>query len=380
MSIPQIPTLAEIKNRIVADLDSKLNQTTPALPKAFNKVLAGALAGLILLLYQAILWTYRQIFPSTADLASLKLLGSLVNIFQLPATFAVLQVDIGGDASYTPPEGTQFRSDSGIVYIITQTEKIETSLIASCQLTALTSGEIGNLINGSILNIVNPDPQLIGTATVTATITSGDDEESDDEFRDRVTKEYTKRRTGGAPADYESWGLETPNFDWISPLDSPTTAGEVQVYGKVDNQPDGIPTGNQLTELYQYLTVDPNTGLRTRHPIGPDVLTLPISRFSFDVEVFIQSPTAQIEADITEAITNYVETREPFNEAIDLVKIDTVSEGGIADVANDVANPQQSTVTQVILKQTNNGSIITSYQLFGGEWGKINSITFTEVL
>ena len=85
MAIPTIPTAAEIKARIKSDIENKINQTTPALPKAFNDVLAGALAGLILLLYQAILWTYRQIFPTTADITALELLGALVNITRLPA-------------------------------------------------------------------------------------------------------------------------------------------------------------------------------------------------------------------------------------------------------------------------------------------------------
>jgi len=48
MPIPTIPTAAEIKARIIADIENELNQTTPALFKAFNRVLAGAIAGFIL--------------------------------------------------------------------------------------------------------------------------------------------------------------------------------------------------------------------------------------------------------------------------------------------------------------------------------------------
>lgn len=379
MSIPVIPTLQEIKDRIVADLENKINQVTPALPKAFNKVLAGSIAGLFLLLYQACLWTYRQIFPSTADIVALRLLGALVNVFQLPAVFAVLVADVPGTNAYVPPEGTLFRGSNGAVYKITTTEAISSGT-ASVTLTAQTSGEIGNLPNGTILDIVSPDPNLTGIATITATTTSGDDAESDDSLRARVISEYRKRRTGGAPADYESWGLETPNFDWISPLDSPTTPGEVEVYGRVDNQTDGIATGNQLSELYDFLTKDPVSGLRTRHPIGPDVITKPITRFSFDIEIFIQGSTPSIESDITLGVTNYLETQEPFNVAIDIIRIDTISQGGIADIANDIANPQSATITAVILSQTTPSLIIQSYQLFGGEFGKVNSITFTDVI
>lgn len=377
MPIPTIPTATEIRNRIIADIENKLNQTTPALPKAFNRVLAGAIAGLILLLYQAILWTYRQIFPDTADITSLALLGALVNITQISAVNAVLQADVAGTESYVLQTGVQF-TYGGIVYEVTTGGTISGGVV-SAELTALTAGEIGNVPNGTILNIIQPNPDLVGTAEVTATNTSGDDAESTDAFRTRVSNEYKKRRTGGAPADYEAWGLETPNFDWISPLDDPDVAGEVIVYGRVDNQTDGIPTGDQLNELYSYLTVDPDTGLRTRHPIGPDVTPMAITRKLFDVTIFIQNGTGPIEADVTDAVTQYIETQEPFNEAIRTIRKDTISEGGISQVSNEVANPQGATITSVVLEAVDPALVVQSYQLFGGEFAKVNSVTYTPV-
>ena len=379
MPIPTIPTAAEIKNRIVSDLENKLNQTTPILPKAFNRVLAGAIAGIILLLYQAIIWTYAQIFPEKADDISLSLLGALVNILRIPAVFAVLQADVTGVETYVVQTGVLFRSSNDVVYKVTTGGTISGGT-TSIVLTAQEAGEIGNLPNGSILDIVQPDSNLDGTATITATNTSGDDQESLDSFRSRVSSEYKKRRTGGAPADYETWGLETPNFNWISPLDDPGLAGEVIVYGRVDNQTDGIPTGDQLTELESFLNVDPLTGLRTRHPIGPPTDEQPISRFLFDIEIFIQNGTGAIEADVENAVTDYVETQEPFNEAIHTIRKDTISEGGISAIANDVANPQGATITSVTLTQLSPVLIIQSYQLFGGEFGKVDTITFTPVV
>ena len=379
MSIPILPTVTEIKNRIVADLENKLNQTTPLLNKAFNRVLAGAIAGVIILLYQMILWTYRQIFPTTADIASLRLMGALVNVFPLEAEFAVLEVEIPGTNGYTVPETTLFRSSSNVVYKV-QVATLISGGIATVNIKAQESGEIGNLANGTVLDIVQPDPNLTGIATVTDTITSGDDAETPESYSQRVISEYQKRKTGGSPADYEAWGLEAPNFIWVSPLDDPDTAGEVIVYGKVDNQTDGIPTGSQLQELDDYLNLDPDTGLRTRHPIGPATTTLAITRFEFDIEIFIQNGDAAIESDITEGVTEYVENQEPYNAAIHTIRKDTISNGGISSIANDIANPQGATVTDVILTQVSPTLIVPSYQLFGGEWGKVRNITFTVVV
>lgn len=379
MAIPILPTVKEIKARIVADLDNKLGQVAPTLPKAFNKVLAGAIAGLILLLYKSILWVYRQIFPSTADLVSLKLLGAIVNVFQLPAEFAILQVEMPGNETYIPPQDTEFKSPDGFVYKITTTTAI-TGGIAVCQVTALQSGEASNQINGTELSIIKTDSQLLGTATVTNTITSGDDAEDIDSFRLRVTGAYQKRKTGGAPADYEAWALETPNVNWASPLDSPDLPGDVIVYIKVDNKTDGIPLQAQLDEVLQFLLYNPVTGIRDRHPIGPYPIPTAITRREFDVNLSVQDATSLIKDDIEEAVRNYVETRQPFNIAITLIRKDTISRGSISDAGNDVANPQSATVISTTLTQVTPFLEIQFYQLFGGEFGKLRNVTFTDIV
>ncbi len=378
MALPTIPTAKEIKDRIVSDLETYLNQNTPMLPKAFNRVLAGAIAGAILLLYQAILWTYKQIFPDTADITSLRLLGALVDVEQLPATFTILECTVSGQESAPVTEGTLFRGSNNMVYKVT-TGDFVTGGIATVQMTAQESGEFGNLPNGSILDIVSPDPLLLGTAVVISTITSGDDAESDDSFRTRVSAAYKKRKTGGSPVDYEAWVLEAPNVNWVSPLDSPILPGDVDTYIKVDNQPDGIPTQSQLDEALQYSLINPETGLRDRHPIGPYPIIKPITRKEFDIEIFIQDGTPTIQADIESAVIDYVENREPFNTAISLSRIDTISRGGISDISNNIANPQGSTVIAVNLTQVDPLKQIQSYQLYGGEFGKTRNIIFTVV-
>ena len=104
----------------------------------------------------------------------------------------------------------------------------------------------------------------------------------------------------------------------------------------------------------------------------------PLARLQF--EIFIKDGTPQIESDVETAVTNHVETQEPFNEAIRTIIKDTISVGSISAVANAIANLQSSTITDVVLDQVSPPLTITSYQLFGGEFGKVNSITFTPVV
>lgn len=381
MSFPTIPTATEIKDRIISDIETALNQTTPAMPKAFNRVLAGALAGVIVLLYQTVYYTYKAIFPSTADEVALKLLGAIVDIDMLPAEFAVLSVNIPGIDGTAVDTTVQFLGANSVVYKVTIGATVSGG-VATCEITAQESGEIGNLSDGDSLSIVSPVVGLDGTATVVSTVTSGDDAESLDSYRTRVIAAYRKRKTGGSPADYEEWGLETPNFVWVSPIDQTSLPGDVLVYGKVDNQTDGIPSGSQLTELESYLkSSDPtNTTIRDRHPIGPPLDVQAISRVLFDITISIQNGTTEIESDVDDAVIQYVENQEPYNEAISLIRSDTISEGGISSAGNDVANEAGATITSVILTQTSTSTVIPSYQLFGGEWGKVNSITYVDVV
>lgn len=62
-----IPTLAEIRDQILSDIESATGQSTPLLPKAVWRVLAAAMAGALVLLYRFGAWAYRQIFTLTAD-------------------------------------------------------------------------------------------------------------------------------------------------------------------------------------------------------------------------------------------------------------------------------------------------------------------------
>ncbi len=380
MALTTLPTAAEIKARIIADIENEINQTTPSFPKAFTRVLAGAMSGVILLLYQLGLWLYKQIFPDTADDASVVLLGQLVNITRLPAVASIITATVGGTIGEAASEGTLFLGGNSVVYKITTGGIVGGSGLATVTMTSQETGEIGNLANGSILNIISPDPVLTGTATVTATTTEGDDKESLDSFRSRVSAGYKKRRTGGSPADYEAWGLETPNFDWISPVSDPNTPGKILLYGRVDNQTDGIPIQSQLDALEVMVLQDPVTGKHNRQPIGDEVEALPISRFSFDITISIQNGTTAIKDNIESGVESYVENQQPYNEGVSLTRNDTISESGISNIASDIAIPAGAAITSVELVQTSPVLAITSYQLFGGEWGKVNSISWVDVV
>jgi uncharacterized phage protein gp47/JayE len=252
--------------------------------------------------------------------------------------------------------------------------------VAVCRATALSAGDGGNLANGEELSIVAADVNLTGTATVAGTLTSGADAESTEHFRSRVVVRYRKRFTGGSPADYELWGLEAPHFVWVSPYASSTVPGALVVYGKVDNQTDGIPSAAQLQELQAYIERDPDTGKRNRKPATDEVSYLPISRYLLNIEIQIEDGTPALKTNIAAAIGEYLESLEPYNEGVSMSRLDTVTNAGISAVAQLLAQEAGATIHQVTVSAALSGLPVTSYVLYGGEHAKMNSCTFVDVL
>lgn len=379
MTMPAIPTVKDVRNRIVTDLEQAFNQTTPLLPKAFNRALAGSIAGLHVLRYRAILWVYKQIFPDRADEEALVLLGSLVGLTRGRPIAAVLAVNVSGTDGTTVTEGIRFTAANGITYEVTDGATV-TGGSAACKVTALTKGEDGNLANADTMTITAPVVGLTGTATVTGTETSGANQEPLATFRRRVVARYRKRLIGGSPADYELWGLETPNFVWISAVGHPTDPLTVVVYGRVDNQTDGIATSDQLTELESYLTSDPATGEANRKPTTDNLDVRAITRAIFNVEIDIQDATEQLKTSITSAISDFIESREPFNEGTSDTRSDSVNQSEISAIAVGLAQPAGATVLRTDLIEDATGEVNPPYILYGGEHAKLGTVTYTDVV
>ncbi len=381
MSIPAIPSITEIKNRIISDIEIKVNQTVPILPLAFTKVLASAIAGFIYLNYQATLWVYKQIFPASSDYFNLVLLGAIVDIEPTEAVQAVLLCDIPGTGAQVNA-GTLFVGTNNITYQVTTNTPIVTGMalnVPCLALTSLTSGEIGNLGAGEILDIVNTDLNLTGTAEVASTQTTGADEESRESFSARVGLRYRTRFIAGTPGGYALYGLETPHFIWVGPYADSVLPGVVNVYGRVDNQTDGIPTTAQLATLKSYLSFDPDTGLETRRPISDTLNTLPITSKEFDLAIYVHDSNSELNAQIEDAVNDYIATLEPYIIGVSGTRKDVLTNTDIAGVGDAIAGLEGAKVTQVILTDVLTSSAETNYTFYGGETGKFRNITFVVV-
>lgn len=379
MAQPTIPSIQEISDRIYTDITGKINQGIPTLPLSFVKVLSAALAALFFLKYLAIIWVYRQIFPATADYENLVLHGAVVDTTPVGAVQAVLLCDIDGSGAQVTA-GTLWTGTNNIVYRVVSTVPIVGGTAPDVQLLALTSGDIGNLENGEILNIASVDLGLDGTALVVDTLTSGADAESDESFSKRVALRYRTRYINGSTSGYAQNGLECPNFIWVGPYAHPTLPGAINIFGKVDNQVGGIPTQAQLNELLDYVTYDPITGKTVRRPTCDTIYTLPIFNRQFDLEVFISGSNSEINANITTAVNNYMDSLEPYIEGMSGSRKDVLTNTGVAGEADAVAVAAGAKVTSVTITDVLTALPETNYTFYGGEFGVFRNITFTVVI
>jgi hypothetical protein len=74
----QVPTTEELKNTIIAQLEASFGQTVPVFVKAFLRVLATVLAGMLVILYKYGGWIFLQQFVQYASYSAVTINGKPV--------------------------------------------------------------------------------------------------------------------------------------------------------------------------------------------------------------------------------------------------------------------------------------------------------------
>ncbi len=329
MTAPEIPTTEEINDRIISDIESSISQSTPLMFKAFNRVLAFALAGVFTILYKFGQWAIKQIFTITQDEDSLELKGDQYDIARKVAVAAELTAGYTGDNGTAIPVGKQFRGNSnGLLYSVQSALTIAGG-VAAGNVLCLTSGEDSNLVNGSIITILQPIAGLDNQATITATVTEGEDQEAIEDYRARISEREKTPPQGGSLVDYVLWAKEvsgiTRAFAWGHREEATITEGHVYVYPLNDGEASRIPSAPKLTEVQEYIDDS------TRAPMQVVIIVVPaMDEVVFDIDVSALEPdTAAIQAAFATNVEEYLLEREPqqFVDQLDVKNV--ISRSGI---------------------------------------------------
>ena len=300
-----IPTITEIKEQILSDIETATGKTAPLLPISVWSVISTALAGALYLVYKFIDWTRKQIFVNTADYEGLILIGQEYGLFPN------VSQEWRGTATITGTNGTnipigKIYTRGNFAYQVTVLATISSGS-ATLVLESLTSGSGPNLIATDILTESNPTVGLSSTITIATITQSGRDEESIENFRNRISLRQKFPPQGGSVSDYVQWTLEVPGISEAFPfLDSP---GIIYVYPLLEttNPLNRIPDNSKLTEVENYLNSYP---LR---PLNANINTSAFTEITINVAISnLQVDTPALRATIESEITDYFFSRRPL--------------------------------------------------------------------
>ncbi len=392
------PTIKQISDNIVAQLEASLAQTIPWLPKTFSRVLAKALAGVFVLLYKYAGFMSLQQFVRTAQYGDTEVNGQVVNPLlewgrlvgvsdPRSPTRAELSVEITveNQGGVLPANSQLIGPGNGVTYItlaavpLDAATKITVVRAVADQTGGGGAGVVGNVAAGEFLSFAGPLPNVARAALVLGQAVTGADGESEDSYRQRVLDRFRKRPQGGAKADYEQWGEEAAGIANVYPYTS-EFPGQVDLYVEATpasaGNPDGIPTEGQLQSVLDLVNLDQN-GKASRRPVDALVNAYPITRSAFDVAVGSLSVdnVAQVREDIQTALVDYFLSREPYIPGLSSPpRVDRITRTAVAGVVDDIVTAAGGVFGSASVRL--GGVNVEVYSLGIGEKAKLGALTW----
>lgn len=370
MSLPT-PSTQTIADNIVAQIAASISQSVPLLPKAFIRVLAKVLAGVFVLLWKYCGFIFLQLFVAYASADPTTINGKVVQPLvewgrligvgdPLPSVQAelLISVVVKNQVGSLAARSSLVRSSTGVIYQTIAEVPLDAPTVpvriraVSDQSGGDGSGIIGNLQAGDVVEFANPLPNVSKAAAVVSQTVTGANAELIELYRARIVARFQSAPQGGAYADYRDWAEEVPGIVNVYPYAG--APGEVDVYVEASvetsGSADGIPTGAQLTAVYNAITFD-DAGLASRRPVGAAVNVFPIARAAFSVTITGLIPdTTDTRAAIKAGISEYLSTREPFIDGLSVLpKNNRITEAAIAGIVDGIVDAQAASVVSVSL-------------------------------
>lgn len=242
------PLLDDLRRRIGADLEIKLPGADTRLRVNNLRAFSEVEAGVAHLLYGRLDWSFRQLFPDTAEIEFLDRWASIWGVPRIPAAPATGPATWPADPGAAIRDGAIVRRSDGVEYIIPY-GAAEADGEITATLHAANPGRDGNAEPGTGLSLMTTFAGVAVNGEVAPPgLAGGADEQSDPLLLRAVLARIRQPPHGGAAFDYVRWALEIPGVTraWCYPLQS--GAGSVVVRFMMDevraDNPDGagIPT------------------------------------------------------------------------------------------------------------------------------------------
>ena len=352
----EIPSTQELVERNIANIESSLNQKTPAAEKAFNRVLATADGMADKGLYAFAADQVRENLVLTASEEGLAAFGEEYGLPRVqPAAWE-------GIAAFDLPDGetiyseTAFIGPQGLAYKTTASATaphLEGGSGVMIPVACVDGGPGGNLSVNDTLTIQVPIGGDAGrTAKVTEITALGTPMEDLEVYRQRILDFERSEGGGGNPSDYRNWAQSVPGVKRAYPFSGPPEdighgplPGERTVY--IECFPiisaDGIPPESLLDLVHSALLADPDSGI-SREVLGLTAETLyvrPIRRTGLFITIvgmaIMTGNAGDVEAELRLAMEAFLEVFTPFVPGLDpgFDRMDTIT---VSVIGREVQN------------------------------------------
>jgi uncharacterized phage protein gp47/JayE len=299
------PTVTELVERILADIEGNLPDADARLRRATLNVLGRTEAGVAHGLYGYIDWIWRQVLPDTAESEILDRHAGIWGISRREATAAVGSITLLGANGSVVPAGTALQRSDGAVYAV-DAEAVVAGGTAAVAVTSQVPGATGNADAATKLTLVSPIAGVTSTATVGIDgLAGGADAESDAALLARLLARIQEPPHGGARGDYVAWALEVAGVTraWVYPLELGT--GTVTVRFMTDDTTvDGIPEAASVAAV--------QSNIDAKRPVTADVVVVAPVAVPLAIEISGLNPAtaavkAAIEAEIRDLLRREAE-------------------------------------------------------------------------
>lgn len=329
----KIPTLQQLYNDILTDLQTGYSITIPVFGKSFLRVQAAVQAGKMKLYYLAVGLLQKNIFVDTADPeaagGTLERFGRVkIGRNPYPATQGQYEVGVTGVFGGIIPGQTTWLSDDsslnpGMLFILDNSHTL-TGTTDIITVRALTPGTGSKLMAGDTLTATAPIINVDGGAGVVTETIAPVDAESIEDYRKVVIDSYRLYPQGGAPADYRLWGNDAEGVKQVYPYAASAAPNEINVFveANISDSTDGMgtPTPTILADVEDVINTDPITGIG-RKPLGVfsiNVLPIIVNKIAIQITGFT-GVTVDQQALIEQALSEGISAIRPFVAGADVL-------------------------------------------------------------
>ena len=246
------PTLPQLRERILADMASRLELKGGLMRRSTAGVLSAVFAGVSHMMHGHLDWMSKQLFVRTAESDYLEYNHASVHgVTRKAASAASGHVAFDGETGLTVPQGTVLKRADGALFTTTEDG------FASVAVTAQEAGEAGNCGTGEVLSLVSPIAGIKNNAlAVSPGISGGSDAEDDESLRERTLQVIQNPPMGGADHDYVRWAREVPGVTRAWCYDQWMGLGTVGVTFVRDDDDNFIPDSDEVDTVQEHIDAE----------------------------------------------------------------------------------------------------------------------------